>query len=330
MHTFNPSIANEPIFIGGTQRSGTSLLRSLIDSNSEIYFPPAEMKFFVRFHHLLKTYEPLDKKGNLRRFLTDYGCYRKNIKRAGLLDSKEFFEVLSDNMPSWNRILSTIMQALAAEESKVCWGEKSPGNEFFTENILKIYPKAKIICTIRDPRALIASSRRRYNRGFIKPMIRWKMSVRKIIRDFQILSTDVFQIIFYEDMVIDLENTMKKVFDFLHIKPLQPLNMLQLNSAKWGKGGTTSYQEKKSTREGIVWKDSLDAYKDEIGIFELKMIEAFTRNERNLLSYIKKKSRDSSYFLEFSDKIKSSQYNVNYSPSVSRILNRFTDRPLLT
>ena len=131
-------------------------------------------------------------------------------------------------------------------------------------------------------------------------------------------------------MVLDIENTMKKVFDFLQIKPLQPLNMLQLNSAKWGKGGTTSYQEKEDTREGIIWKDSLNAYKDEIGIFELKMIEAFTRNERNLLSYIKKKSRDSSYFLEFSDKIKSSQYNVNYSPSVSRILNRFTDRPLLT
>ncbi len=323
--------SNHPVFIGGTQRSGTSIFRALIDSNSAIYFPRAEMKFFVRFYHRLKDYEPIRKKENLERFIRDYGSYRKNIKRSGLLDSSEFFDVLYSRNASWKNIFHIIMAELALMENKYRWGEKSPGNEYFTGQILDFFPGAKVICTIRDPRAVIASSRRKYGRGFIKPLLRWKMAVRKILYDFNEIPPTSFQVVFYEDLVLDLENTMKQVFDFLETEPLYPMDGLQINSEKWGHGGRTSYPEKGSSKEGIVWKHTLHAYKNELSDVEIKTIMAFTRKERKSISYHRKEPKEYNYTNSHARSSQRSFHgNLGYNPVISHILNQHTDKPLIT
>jgi hypothetical protein len=321
---------HKPVFIGGTQRSGTSLLRALIDSNTDIFFPQAEMKFFVRFNHRLKDYEPIQTKKNLRSFLNDYGKYRAILARAGLTNDSYFFRHLSSNNDSWASVYDTIMTTLASSEKKSRWGEKSPGNEYFSDQILSFYPNAKIICTIRDPRGVIASSRRRYTRGFIKPMIRWKLSVRKIIHDFKRLPAESFQIIFYEDLILDFENTMQRVFDFLETKPFHTLDRLQVESDKWGEGGTTSYPDRKKAKETIFWKHTLNAYKDELGKVELKMIERLTKSERCTLGYHSAISHRRALYHNFMNGAHTSVHELQYHPLISRILNRLTDRSLLT
>ncbi len=318
-----------PVFIGGTQRSGTSILRTLIDSNSKIYFPRAEMKFFVRFYDRLKEYEPIKEEENLKRFIRDYGNYRKDISRSRLLDSSEFFDVLRSANGSWHNVYNIIMTELASLENKSRWGEKSPGNEYFTDHILNFYPKAKIICTIRDPRAVVASSRRRYGRGITKPMIRWKIAVRKILYDAQRLPGQSFHIVFYENLVLDLKSTMKRVFDFLETEPTRPLDKLLINTEKWKRGGKTSYKERNSGNGNIVWSHSIRAYQDELSYIQMKMIEAMTRKERNIIGRHRKEPRQynySSISRKYSKRL--NENRVTYHPKISRIINRFTDKPL--
>ena len=318
-----------PVFIGGTQRSGTSLLRALIDSNTKIYFPKAEMKFFVRFYHKLKLFEPLDKIENLKRFLYEYGTYRKNIQRAGLINREETLELLKENHKSWAAVYETIMTQLAAMENKVRWGEKSPGNEYFTDEILSFFPGAKILCMIRDPRAVIASSKKRYGRGMIKPLIRWKLSICRIIYDYQRLASNTFRPIFYEDLILSPEETMKGVFEFLEVTALNPINELEIAGEKWDGGGQSSYSEETLEGKGMLWKHPLTAFKRVLSKRELLVIDIFTRGERKRLGYNGESSNEESLYNMFCHRLQSNHLAISCPSAVIRALNRLTDRPLL-
>jgi hypothetical protein len=49
MSTRNPAIpAGEPVFIGGINRSGTSMVRQILGSHSQLAIPPSEFEFFKR------------------------------------------------------------------------------------------------------------------------------------------------------------------------------------------------------------------------------------------------------------------------------------------
>ncbi len=314
-----------PVFIVGTQRSGTSLLQSLIDSNSEIYFPRFEMKLFVRFYHRLKDYEPFSE-ANLQRFLYDYGKYR--IRKAGSIDNSRLLRLIDKEKVSWARIYDEIMSQLALVEDKSRWGDKSPGNEYYTDQILGFYPRAKIICTIRDPLAVVASSRRRYDRGIIRPVVRWKLSLSKIIDSYLKLSADSFLIVFYEDLVLDMEGTMKRVFDFIGIKPNRSLEALEINSEKWGHGGVTSYKTKENIKKGVIWDHPLSAYREELSPNEIKIIEILTRNERQIAGYCGSFNGKKNYYQDFVENLNTVKNIPKYHVLLSRVLNRITDRHL--
>jgi hypothetical protein len=315
-----------PVFIGGTQRSGTSLLRALIDSNTDIYFPPAEMKFFVRFYHRLKDFEPLSVEENRKRFLAEYGNYRKIVAKSNVTIESELLGMSENDGWSWPKMFGAIMRSLASSDGKERWGEKSPGNEFFTEKILHFYPESKIICTLRDPQGVVASSRRRYGRGFIRPLLRWKMAARKILFDFQHLPLKNFYVVFYEDLVLNLQETTQRVFQFVEARVNEPSKPLRIAEGKWGKGGKSSYGDKQD-KEAIVWRESLTAYRHELTALERRAISIITREERALLGYYDGLSGSFGFRERLETTMKSGD-GIRYYPAVSRAVNLITDRPL--
>lgn len=314
-----------PVFIVGTQRSGTSLLQSLIDSNSEIYFPRFEMKFFVRFYHRLKDYEPFSEE-NFQRFLSDYGKYR--MRKAGSVDNSKLLRILDEKKVSWARIYDAIMSQLALADGKSRWGDKSPGNEYYTDQILQFYPRAKIICTVRDPLAVVASSRRRYDRGIIRPTVRWKLSLSKIIDSYFKLSADSFIIVFYEDLVLDMGGTMRRVFDFIGIEPSRALEDIEINSEKWGHGGITSYKKNENIKKGIIWEHPLSAYREELSLQDIKTIQILTKKERQVTGYCDEFHGGKNYYQNFVENLNTHQNIPKYHVLLSRLLNRITDRHL--
>ena len=48
---------------------------------------------------------------------------------------------------------------MAGREGATVWGEKTPRHVFRIPEILAAFPKAKIVCMVRDPRAVVASYR---------------------------------------------------------------------------------------------------------------------------------------------------------------------------
>ena len=241
------------VFIGGTQRSGTTLLRSLIDTNTHIYFPDAEMKFFT---HMYKNKKKYEKKNNIevKQFIKDYANFRHILYRKGLLQDEFFLNSLS-KCQAWSEVFDTIMKSLAAQENKTSWGEKTPGNEFFSNNILYLFPNAKMIYIYRDPLAVVASSKKRYHTNIVRSCIRWRCSINKMLSDTIKVDNSQLFLLSYENLIMHTESCLKNLFYFLGINNFD-FQKISINFNKW----TISNSSYNRNIENIINKDSLYAY----------------------------------------------------------------------
>lgn len=278
------------VFICGTQRSGTTLLRALIDSNSSVYFPPAEMKFFTHFYKFRRKYEYRDKI-LIDKFLNDYAEYRNILYSSGLISDKDFVEKIRMHS-TWSDIFNDLLYWLAAQENKFNWGEKTPGNEFFTKEILSCFPEAKLIYIIRNPKSVVASSKKRYNKGIIRPCLRWKYSINKINKDTSEFKSNNCIVISYENLVYNTKECLNEIFAFLKLPSIKA-NVV-INGTKWYTSNT-SYD---SVQTEGVYKDSVFAYKNNITPLECLIIDFLCfpldffklKNETEYIRYIRRKN----------------------------------------
>ncbi len=98
------------------------------------------------------------------------------------------------------------------------WAEKTPGNTFFIESLLRYYPKAKFIHLIRDYRDFYLSYRQyMYERGratnIVLTAYYWNRNL-DVLKQRERYPNQVL-IIKYEDLIEKTESTLKAVFDFL-------------------------------------------------------------------------------------------------------------------
>lgn len=71
-------------------------------------------------------------------------------------------ELLSDAAEigdSTDSIFEAYCKKFARRDNATVWGEKTPRHVFRIDDILALYPQAKVICMVRDPRAVVASYR---------------------------------------------------------------------------------------------------------------------------------------------------------------------------
>ncbi len=148
---------NRPIFIIGTERSGSNLLRLILNSHSSISnpHPPHVMRYFTP---LVSHYGNLQIDENLNRLARDV---------AYLINHHIYpwpFTVHANTLALQARERSVFGLCAAAYEQyrdfhgKARWGNKSTFLIDNTDAIFHLYPQAQLIWLVRDPRDVAASS----------------------------------------------------------------------------------------------------------------------------------------------------------------------------
>jgi len=123
--------AKPPIFILGVPRSGTTLLRTILDSHPAIACGPETP--WLGGHQPRSVME-------LWRFLRDdrhgyaasYGMPRGVVTAA----AREF--------------VARLMGEYAASKGKARWAEKTPDNVLYADFLLELFPEAKVVHLVRD------------------------------------------------------------------------------------------------------------------------------------------------------------------------------------
>lgn len=146
-------LSEKPIFVIGPERSGTTLLMTMLGSHPRISVPEVAW-LYPRFHPYLHTYGNLRKIENLRVLAEEmiFGLktpfWGLDVNPRTVVD-----DVLSHiREESFAGVYAAMLEWYAQHEEKPRWGEKTPYNLFFIEAILKDFPNAQFIYLIRDGR----------------------------------------------------------------------------------------------------------------------------------------------------------------------------------
>ena len=155
-------MSERPIFVVGFQRSGTTLLQSLLGAHPRIAAPP-EVHFFFRI------YELRDYWGDLHDDDRATTVVRELLRAPlGLLDDCGFDEdVLTARFlasgRSYAALLTIVLDDFAERSGKSRWSEKTPAQR--PALIWSVLPDAQVVHIVRDPRETVASAASTFDQG---------------------------------------------------------------------------------------------------------------------------------------------------------------------
>lgn len=157
------------VFIVGNSRSGTTMLMRVLNNHPSV-FVLNELHFFEQLwapEDLNKTISKTEAVTLMSKLLlTQRIGYKTHDQNFHQFDeeSRLFIDSLSEEPLTAEFVFTEMIkrEAHLHGKTKVC--EKTPQNVFYLKEIFEIYPNAKIINMVRDPRAIMLSQKNKWNR----------------------------------------------------------------------------------------------------------------------------------------------------------------------
>lgn len=152
-------MGSEPIFVVGAGRSGTTMLQLMLNAHPNIAII-GELHYFDTIQQIQKWVPELNSPGSIDKFK----YYLRRCEHYSLIP---FMDELVDcvcerlvdaPLPSYEKFYQFIMEEYAVRQSASRFGEKTPANVRYLDELLQIFPDAKIVHLVRDPRAVAAST----------------------------------------------------------------------------------------------------------------------------------------------------------------------------
>jgi hypothetical protein len=142
-----------PVFVVGAPRSGTTLLRTLIDAHPEIALANET-------HWLLRWASRLDGNGSdpegLARFWAEYTS-SGSFRRLRLDPDAALARIHEEQALDPRSMLRSLLRQHAEAAGKPRWGEKTPAHYAHLGTMFEWFPDASVLFAVRDPRAVTNS-----------------------------------------------------------------------------------------------------------------------------------------------------------------------------
>lgn len=199
-----------PFFVVGSARSGTTLLRLMLNAHRAVAVPP-ESRFITEIQY---SNDPID----TERFLSALGS-NKRFEAWDLPPETVREEIGSDRVPYADAIAAAY-RSYARVHGKNRWGDKTPRYVEHIPFISGLFPNARFIHLIRDGRNVALS----YGnvpfgpKNVAKAAALWELRVSKGCRDGRALGGGRYLEIRYEDLVEDAAGEARDICDFLELE----------------------------------------------------------------------------------------------------------------
>ncbi|GAB2813013.1 sulfotransferase family protein [Dyella kyungheensis] len=253
------AIARRPVFVLGSHRSGTTMVRDLLDHHPALSVLPAEGTMLTNFAWHLKRLEP-------DSWLPFLGC--EWLRRLANPINQQPYWLLGRSSPegsayvefaravrawwplvrtqfgprttSWPLVAIALAYAhctrgFGAGSALQRWVEKTPANERFLERLMAEFPEARMLHVVRHPFAVYASSCKSLRDSglpsseesrFLRQM---RLSYREAASRSVQPASDSYLLVRYEDLLEDTASGVQRIASFLGIEPLPILTLPTAN-----------------------------------------------------------------------------------------------------
>lgn len=218
------STASQPfLFITGRPRTGTTLLRMLLDAHPNVIIP-TECQFIINLynrygHRKVWTVGVLSKLIDdlLEQWKFDHWRITREMLEDQLLGGRSF-----DSFGAVCRAVYELYPSIFPKGDVLLMADKNPGYAIYTTKLKKVFPEARFIFITRDFRDNFVSIKESGLDLAIPSMVaqKWKYFYKTFVANSKKLPSD-YLIISYEDLVSKPEETFKSVCHFASI-PYSP------------------------------------------------------------------------------------------------------------
>jgi hypothetical protein len=263
--------SSSPIFIIGTERSGSNLLRLILNQHPAISIPHPP--------HILKEMMPLEP---LYGDLSGDRAFRRLVDDAVRLVELHFFpwDVPLDRGAVFAEapgrdvygVKAAIYDQYRRAKGKKRWGCKSTFVIRYVDRVRRIHPDAKFIHLVRDGRDVAASAKRSVFNHFHPHYVGrlWGEEQRTAIELSRTLPPDRMLGVRYEDLLSDPEGTVRRVCRFIEEDYSDDLlDYFKSDEAKLLAGHSRSWENVSRP----LLKDNHSKYKRELSAGEVEAFE---------------------------------------------------------
>lgn len=252
-------------FIIGLPRSGTKLLRSLLNNNSKIFIPEVETVFLPKFLTLYRNVIINEKKSQeiIKRikktlfhfYYSDLFDFDFNYQKSLDVKIDKFISDFYFELMQQRNLNATLI------------GDKSPSYINHLKLLNTNFPKAKYIHIYRDPREVALSAKKAWGKNLYRTAIKWNYSINNFSK-FKKNNDNLVLEISYEELISNTKSVMKRCVQFLEISYEKDMHVLNKNIENLGTAQTN-----------YVTQNNNNKYKKILSKKQIKKIESYCFDE---------------------------------------------------
>lgn len=203
---------SQPFFVICTQRSGSTLLRLMLNCHSRLCVP-FESAFITKIYYRLHEFGDLSQRDNLEKLIYEIGSDRFVIKGNLLPDPQK---ILAKAPQTYGQVIAAMFSHLAQRNGKVRWGDKTPAYVTEMDILWNLFPNAKFVHLVRDGRDVALSLRGiSWGTGHLPRSAESWQRKTELVHKMGAMIPGNFLEIRYEDLVLDAEKTLREICIFL-------------------------------------------------------------------------------------------------------------------
>ena len=218
MATAGNGTSNAPIFVVGHPRSGTTLLRLILDAHPRIVIPP-EGHLVSLLTRAERKYGKLSEAANFEQ-LVDRIVAKKRMAEWKI-DVEDARRRCLAGPHTPGGLFASLMTIWTERSGKPRWGEKTPGTYRFLPEVNRWFPDCQVLHIVRDGRDVAVSCLTppfadQYDKGNVYEVaVRWRDAIRRGRHAGGMLGPKRYLELRYEDLTAAPEAVVRGVCDFL-------------------------------------------------------------------------------------------------------------------
>jgi hypothetical protein len=295
-------LRDTPIFICGHPKSGTTLIQAILDSHPQLVVYPDETFFFQGFVPEIAKRSIDEKLSLAQRYLLHFFEEDSNLQASQshiptvLHSNQQQFvyaqtcEAMLQLLEAWGYrhdgdLLSAAILAYGQVHNSLTpetryWVEKTPYNEFFTDEIFEWWPEARCIHIVRDPRDNYATYLRKHPTLAAEELaMSWNTSLKIGLHSQERYCSQHYLILRYEDLTRDPEAQLSVIVDFLGIRDDEILRVPTRGGVAWQ--GNSMFGDKFTS----ISSKPLGRWKHDLSPQDARVIEIMSGAQMKKMGY---------------------------------------------